>query len=109
MALYIQMMMGSYHFHQHQQQNRQSHSYHYYNQSSYAKGPNINDAYQALGITETSDTISIKRAYRKLMNEHHPDKLVSKGLPKEMLEAAKQRAQEIQYAYDLIKAHHGFK
>ncbi len=38
-------------------------------------------------------------AYRKLMSEHHPDKLVAKGLPPEMMEMAKQKAQEIQKAY----------
>ncbi|CQR23519.1 Dna-J like membrane chaperone protein [Yersinia enterocolitica] len=51
----------------------------------------------------------IKRAYRKLMGEHHPDKLVAKGLPPEMMEMAKQKAQEIQAAYDLIKREKGFK
>ena len=37
------------------------------------------------------------------MSEHHPDKLVAKGLPPEMMEMAKQKAQEIQKAYELIK------
>ncbi len=44
------------------------------------------------------------------MSEHHPDKLVAKGLPPEMMEMAKQKAQEIQKAYDLIrKEKKGFK
>lgn len=46
--------------------------------------------------------IPVKRAYRRLMNEHHPDKLVAKGLPPEMMEMAKEKAQQIQAAYDLI-------
>ena len=44
-----------------------------------------------------------------LMSEHHPDKLVAKGLPPEMMEMAKQKAQEIQQAYELIKQQKGFK
>jgi DnaJ-domain-containing protein 1 len=38
----------------------------------------------------TDDAATVKRAYRKLMNEHHPDKL-AKGLPPEMMEMAKQK------------------
>lgn len=43
------------------------------------------------------------------MSEHHPDKLVAKGLPPEMMEIAKQKAQSIQAAYDLVKKELGFK
>lgn len=38
------------------------------------------------------------------MSQHHPDKLVSKGLPEEMIELAKEKTQEIQSAYERIKA-----
>ena len=116
MAIYIQMMMGSYHFHQqnydyqHEQYNQYRHNNNgyggYQNNSSQL---NLQNAYNILGVKPSDDITTIKRAYRKLMNEHHPDKLVSKGLPKEMLEAAKKRAQEIQAAYDLIKTSRGFK
>lgn len=30
------------------------------------------------GVTENDDRNAVKRAYRRLMNEHHPDKLISK-------------------------------
>lgn len=72
-------------------------------------GPTLEDACKVLGVKSTDDATTIKRAYRKLMTEHHPDKLVAKGLPKEMMEIAKQKAQEIQGAYDLIKREKGFK
>ena len=36
------------------------------------------------------------------MSQHHPDKLIAKGLPPEMMEVAKQKTQDIQAAYDLI-------
>ena len=116
MAIYIQMMMGSYHFHQ-QNYNYQEEQYNQYRHSNNSYGGyqnnssqlNLQNAYKILGVKPSDDIATIKRAYRKLMNEHHPDKLVSKGLPKEMLEAAKKRAQEIQAAYDLIKTSRGFK
>lgn len=63
----------------------------------------LSDAYKLLGVDSSADVKSVKRAYRKLMNEHHPDKLMAKGLPPEMMNVAKEKAQEIQNAYDLIK------
>ncbi|MCH9749814.1 MAG: DnaJ domain-containing protein, partial [Proteobacteria bacterium] len=45
----------------------------------------------------------IKRAYRRLLAQHHPDKLVAKGLPEEMMIIAKEKTQEIISAYELIK------
>ena len=42
------------------------------------------------------------------MSEHHPDKLVSKGLPQQALDIAKAKAQDIQAAYELIKEKRGF-
>ncbi len=69
----------------------------------------LEDAYKLLGIDESATAQELKRAYRKQMNEHHPDKLVAKGLPPEMMEVAKQKAQEIQAAYDLIKRERGTK
>ncbi len=69
----------------------------------------LTDAYKVLGITDDVDSKEVKRAYRKLMNEHHPDKLVAKGLPPEMMEMAKEKAQDIQAAYDLIKKEKGIK
>lgn len=72
-------------------------------------GNSLAEAYKILGAKETATPKELKRAHRKLMNEHHPDKLISKGLPPEMQEVAKQKAQEIQAAYDLIRKNRGFK
>ncbi len=68
------------------------------------------DAYRVLGIRPDDDSVTIKRAWRKLMNEYHPDKLMAKtNIPPEMMEKAKQKTQKIQAAYDLIKREKGFK
>ncbi|MGB4248515.1 MAG: co-chaperone DjlA [Pseudohongiellaceae bacterium] len=65
-------------------------------------GNKLNDAYKVLGVTSDTPTDEIKKAYRKLMSQHHPDKLVSKGLPEEMMEIATRKTQEIKSAYELI-------
>lgn len=60
-------------------------------------------AYAALGVEKTATDAEIKKAYRKLMSEYHPDKLIGQGMPDDMIKAATERSQEIQAAYDLIK------
>lgn len=61
------------------------------------------DAYAVLGVSKSASKAEIKKAYRRLMNQHHPDKLVAKGLPEEMIKVATEKTQEIRKAYDLIK------
>lgn len=60
-------------------------------------------AYQALGVEKTISDTDLKKAYRKLMSEYHPDKLIGQGMPDDMIKEATERSQEIQAAYDLIK------
>jgi len=63
----------------------------------------LDDAYKALGITKDSTDQEVKRAYRKLMSQYHPDKLIGQGMPEDMVAMATEQAKEIQLAYDLIK------
>jgi len=72
------------------------------------KSPSILDAYALLGISENESSREIKRAYKRLMSKNHPDKLVAKGLPPEMMEVAKQKTQDIQSAYEIIKKERKF-
>eukprot|EP00752_Nemacystus_decipiens_P018867 g16923.t1 len=62
-------------------------------------------AYEALGVSKDISDKDLKRAYRKLMSENHPDKLIGQGVPDDMVEMATERSQEIQAAYDLICKH----
>jgi len=65
-------------------------------------------AYKVLGVDASDDKATVKRAYRRLMSQHHPDKLVSKGLPEEMIKLATDKTQHIQKAYELIKETKGW-
>ncbi|GHA65275.1 co-chaperone DjlA [Photobacterium aphoticum] len=84
----------------------------YQQQGGFRQAPTrdqLADAYKVLGVSAEATAQELKRAYRKQMNEHHPDKLAAKGLPPEMMELAKQKTQELQAAYDLIRKEKGFK
>lgn len=65
-------------------------------------------AYTLLGVTKTTPVNEIKKAYRKLMSQHHPDKLIAKGLPENMIKMATEKTQAIQKAYELIGKDRGF-
>lgn len=69
----------------------------------------VDDAYEALGISPDADSAEIKLAYRRLMNQNHPDKLAARGLPDSMRAVAEERSREINAAYDLIKEARKFK
>ncbi len=63
----------------------------------------LDDAYRALGVTKESSDQEIKRAYRKLISQYHPDILMGQGVPEDMIAVATAQTQEVQTAYDLIK------
>jgi len=65
------------------------------------------DPYTVLGVPHDADERTIKRAYRKLISEHHPDRLGS--LPEDMRKRAEQRASEINAAWERIQSERGFK
>lgn len=88
----LQMFEGQQHFNQGQQQDVSE-----------------NDSYKVLGVDPLVTDSELKRAYRKLMSQHHPDKLASKGLPDEMMLLAKEKAQNIQSAYQTLRKLRGFK
>ena len=70
--------------------------------------PSEVDPYAVLGIERGAQERDIKRAYRKLMSQHHPDKLGS-DVPDELKRRAEERAREINAAYERIKSERGLK
>jgi len=67
------------------------------------------DAYAALGVTSAASAAEVKRAYRKLISQNHPDKLAARGLPESMRAVAEERSRELNSAYDLIKTARNIK
>ncbi len=64
----------------------------------------LRDAYAILNTTPDASDKEVTLAYRRLTSKHHPDKLVSKGLPDEMLKVAEVKTREIRAAYERIRA-----
>lgn len=68
----------------------------------------VADAYSALGLTPDATEAEIKRTYRRMISETHPDRMASQGLPQNMRDLAEERAREINAAYDVIKRARNF-
>lgn len=93
------------------QRQRQSGNQHRSRQQYYqAPRDNLSEAYRTLEINNKASDADVKKAYRKLMSQNHPDKLIAKGLPEEMIKLATNKTQKIQAAYEAIReargAHH---
>jgi len=69
--------------------------------------PHEKDPYAVLGITREANEREIKTAYRRLMSQHHPDKLGD--VPEELKRRAEERAREINAAYEKIRVERGIR
>jgi len=69
----------------------------------------MTQAYSVLEATPGMSDEEIVKCYRRQMSRHHPDKLKANGLPDSMLERAKERAQQIRAAYELIRGQRGMR
>ncbi|MGZ8218308.1 co-chaperone DjlA [Methylomagnum sp.] len=67
-----------------------------------SREPSLSDAYAVLGLTASAAGGDVKRAYRRLMSQHHPDKLVANGMPEEMVRLATEKTQQIRKAYEVV-------
>ncbi len=79
------------------------------NGSSRSSTAPLADAYEVLGVTARESDADVTKAYRRLMSQNHPDKLVAQGLPESMVAAAHERTQRILEAYETVKNHRGMK
>lgn len=60
------------------------------------------DPYIVLGLAPSADRNEVRRVYRLLVAEHHPDRLIAKGVPEELLDMATARMAAINHAYSKI-------
>ena len=72
-------------------------------ESAEASDAKLAAAYALLSVERDAPMEEVKRAYRRQMSQHHPDKLVAKGLPEEMIDMATRKTQAIKSAYDLVR------
>ena len=63
----------------------------------------LEDAYKVLGVNAGDDMKVIKKAYRKLVREYHPDIIASQGKSEQYMQEATKKTQEINQAYEMIK------
>ncbi|MGM0642902.1 MAG: co-chaperone DjlA [Thermodesulfobacteriota bacterium] len=75
--------------------------------SRYVK--DVNKYYAVLKVNENASDEEVKKAYRKLVSEYHPDKIEAKGLPEEFVKFANDKFKEIQEAYEKIQKERGLK
>lgn len=69
----------------------------------------LSSAYSLLGLNSNATDSEVKKAYRKLSIEYHPDSIASKGLPEEFSKMASEKFREIQEAYEKIKKERNIK
>ncbi len=67
------------------------------------------DPYAVLGLTPQATDAQVRRAYRRLIAEHHPDKQTARGAAPEVIKLSEQRAREVIAAYEQLKAMRGIR
>jgi len=67
------------------------------------------DPYQVLGLERDASDAVVKKTYRNLIRENHPDTLIAKGMPQEFIDVANEKMAAINAAYDLVEKERGLK
>lgn len=104
-----QLGMTGFYFKQFKWRYRTKHDHQNYQQYNTRVDPDsqLLEAYDVLSVAGTASMLEIKKAYRRLLNQHHPDKLMAKGLPPEMIKVATQKTQQLKNAYERIRKARG--
>lgn len=93
-------------FHEHQYQDPSSEQSTHQSQGHY-KG-SIDESYAILQVSPHAPEAEVKRKYRRLMSQYHPDKLIAKKASQAEIKTANEKAQAISRAYDQICKYHGW-
>jgi len=101
--IFSQLGIGGFRFNDFQQRFHHEQRYQgHQNRTQSSSQQSLSEAYQILGVSQQANKQEIKKAYRKLMSENHPDKLIAQGLPQEMIKVATEKTQRIKLAYEQI-------
>jgi len=69
----------------------------------------VAQAYEVLGVTRDASDAEVTKAYRRLMNQNHPDKLVARGLPESMMKVAEEKTRQVRAAYEVVREARGMR
>ncbi len=103
MRVIAQQRFNQHYQYQHRHENQYRYQRQGQQQSHRPTQSSLQDAYDVLGISPSASDDEVKKTYRRLMSQNHPDKLVAKGLPEEMMKVAKEKTQKITKAYETIQ------
>jgi DnaJ like chaperone protein len=67
------------------------------------------DPYVILGVAFTATEEEIRRTYRRLVRENHPDSLIARGVPEEFVKLATDKLSAINNAFDTIEKERGWR
>lgn len=79
----------------------------FYAQQQSSTALNLEKAYEILESNENDDAMTLKKNYRKLVKQHHPDIISGQGASQNIIDEATRKLQEINEAYELIKKQRG--
>jgi DnaJ like chaperone protein len=69
----------------------------------------VAQAYEVLGVSRDASDAEVTKAYRRLMNQNHPDKLVARGLPESMTKVAEEKTRQVRAAYEVLREARGMR
>jgi len=79
----------------------------FYSQKQSQQQLSIEKAYEILGVTKDDDMATIKKKYRKLVKQNHPDIITGQGATQSIIDQATKKLQQINEAYEIIKKARG--
>ena len=68
---------------------------------------NLDSAYATLGVLPSAENSEVKRAYRRLAKEYHPDVVANRGMGEDFQKFAAEKMRAVNDAYDRVREARG--